>query len=167
MVYWFILPRSVVCPADTPWMVSVLPDCDAVAMPVLSELQVIFCPVVLVIVAVMSFPATTVPLADERVRDLLVLQTTLNVQLNVPAQYGISSTTVADTDALPIVEPAVTVPALYEALDVVHPVGVADVFQCGFQVVPDSSSSGQLSNAGSVQEGVQPEAVIIATQPAA
>ena len=82
-------------------------------------------------------PSTsTLPLDDERVRVLEVLQVTSNVQVMVPAQYGKLSATVAViiAFAVPIVGPAVTVPALYEALVVVHPVGVAVVFHVGVHV---------------------------------
>ena len=112
-------------------------------------------------------PPTVTSIGDVTVRVLVLLQVTLKLQVIVPAQYGKDSATVAETDAEPIVAPAVTVPPLYVAFDVVHPVGVAVVFHVGFHVWPDINDDGQFVNAGVVVQDVagQSSAQMIARQP--
>lgn len=66
-VHCGIVPVIVVVPSETPCIVSVLPLCDTVAFP-LFVIQLMFCPVVLVTVAVMSLPAITLPLFEERLK---------------------------------------------------------------------------------------------------
>lgn len=66
-VHCGIVPVMVVVPKETPCMVSVEPLCDTVALPLL-VVQLIVCPVVFVMVAVMSFPLCTLPLVEERLK---------------------------------------------------------------------------------------------------